>query len=160
MLETFKAILFSAITLTSINIPNYTYIAKNPYLPTTLTASTLEVINVIHAGKTISEKIIAYSLEYDVNALLALNIACAESNFIETAKNTNSTASGIYQWIDSSWRYYGEKYWGTLTGRDRFNADDNIELAMIVLSKRGTTDWDASKHIWLTRPYERGLCDV
>lgn len=160
MLEIFKAILFSAITLTSLNIPNYTYIAKNPYSPATLAASTLEVTDIQRVEKTISEKIIAYSKKYDVDVLLALNIACAESQFIETAKNPESTASGIYQWISGSWKYYGEKYWGTIDGRDRFNADDNIELAMIVMSKLGTSDWAASKHIWSTDPYTRGICNV
>ena len=100
---------------------------------------------------------------YGVNESLALNIACAESQFIASAKNPASTAGGVYQFLDGTWKVYGLKYWGSLEGRSKLDADDNIELAMLVLKTHGSSDWLASKHEglgggWSQSPYEKGLC--
>ena len=89
------------------------------------------------------------AIRYDVDQDLALRIACAESNLKPTAKNSHSSAEGVYQFLDGTWEYYGMKYWKTLEGKDKLDAEDNVELAMIVLSKIGTSDWNESKNVWL-----------
>lgn len=95
---------------------------------------------------------------HGVDESLALNIACAESRFDPSAKNGKSTASGVYQFLDGTWKHYGLKYWGSLEGRSKLVAADNIELAILVLSDVGSTDWNASKHVWKNKPYEKGNC--
>lgn len=46
------------------------------------------------------------SLENGINKGVALNIAFCESNFNRLAKNSNSSASGIFQFISSTWNNY------------------------------------------------------
>lgn len=64
------------------------------------------------------------------------------------AKNPNSTASGLYQFLRGSWSYYGHLKWGTLEGRDVFDPEDNEELAYWVAQKYGLSPWYASRHCW------------
>lgn len=118
----------------------------------------------VREGSSITANKIRLSAEeHGVNADLALNIACAESRFSSTAKNPTSTAGGVYQFLDSSWRAYGLKYWGSMEGRSKMDSDDNIDLAMKMLANTGTGDWNASKWSgygggWANDPYEKGYC--
>ena len=108
----------------------------------------------------ISELIIKYANEYGVDESLALNIACAESctrdkntNAVyinPTAKNPLSTASGVYQFIESSWNFYCEG--------DVMNFKDNIECGIRVLAETGESPWEASRTEgfgggWENEPY-------
>jgi len=49
----------------------------------------------------------------------ALNIAYCESKFDPIAKNPNSSASGVYQFLSQTWEFYCEG--------DVFNSEDNIK---------------------------------
>lgn len=114
---------------------------------------------------TIEDKIRLSAIKYGVSKSVALNVACAESLFDAHAKNPNSTAEGVYQWLDGSWKSYGQKYWGSLEGRSKLDADDNIELSMLVLKDVGTKDWEASRKDgygggWSNTPYEKGVCII
>ena len=77
--------------------------------------------------KTIQEKIIEMSIEYGVDTQTALDIAKCESQFDPLAKNPNSSAKGIYQFIDSTWE---ERCSG-----DVLNEDDNIKCFMELYNK-------------------------
>lgn len=107
------------------------------------------------ATSSIRSLINKYAAKYDVDANTALDIAVCESgketpeSIDPLAKNPRSTASGVFQFLKGSWRYYGMKHWGSLEGRSVFDAEDNIELALWVMStERGTKDWIASHHCW------------
>ena len=110
----------------------------------------------------ISNIIQKYSNLYDVNSELALNIACAESCtrnkdgdviFNINAKNPTSTASGIFQFIQSTF--------DSMCDGEVFDPDDNIRCAIKILStKNGIRHWDASRtsgfgNGWANRPYEK-----
>lgn len=75
-------------------------------------------------------------------------IAYCESKNVATAKNPRSTASGRFQFLKSSWQYYGMQKWGTLEGKNIFDYDDNTELAYWVYEREGVTPWLASQHCW------------
>lgn len=76
-------------------------------------------------------------------------IAICESGNIADAKNPNSTASGRFQFLDSSWKYYGTKLWGdNLKNKDKLNYKDSTDLALYVYNLNGTNDWISSKPCW------------
>jgi hypothetical protein len=76
-------------------------------------------------------------------------IAFCESGNNPGAQNPHSTAGGRFQFIIGSWNYYGEQLWGEeLIYKDRFDYDDNTELAWYVYQTVGTSPWDASEHCW------------
>lgn len=113
---------------------------------------------------SVAGKIRLSAIKYGVDESLALNIACAESHFNPKARNKNSTAGGVYQFLDGTFAGRGKQYWGSLKGRAKLDADDNIELAMLMLADTGTRDWNASKNDgvgggWSKKPFERGLCN-
>lgn len=76
-------------------------------------------------------------------------IALCESNNVATAKNPKSTAKGRFQFLNSSWNYYGKQLWGEeLKNKNVLDYDDNTELAWYVFQKNGTSDWLESKPCW------------
>lgn len=59
------------------------------------------------------------------------------------AKNPGSTAKGEFQFLDGTWKYYGQKLWGDdWVNKDVLSAD-NRELAWFVYTHYGTSDWEA-----------------
>lgn len=76
-------------------------------------------------------------------------VALCESNNIATAKNPKSSAKGRFQFLDSSWKYYGQKLWGDKwKEKNVLDYDDSTELAMYVYSINKLRDWEASKNCW------------
>lgn len=123
----------------------------------------LDLVEKLNVKISVEDKIRLYAIKHDVDQSIALNIACAESQFVAHAQNPGSTAGGVYQYLDSTWKSYATRYWGSTEGRSKKDADDNIELTMYVLSKYGTSDWNASKWEgfgggWMNTPYEKGKC--
>lgn len=78
--------------------------------------------------------------------LTAIKIARAESNFNQYAKNKSSTAKGIYQFIDGTWRAY------CLKDGNVYDYEDNIRCFYKVLKTDGTVKglghWASSKGAW------------
>lgn len=89
---------------------------------------------------TVEEKIRVKALEHGLDPDLMVRIARAESSLNPLAKNSGSSASGIYQIINGTWKYF------ECTG-DVFNEDDNINCAMKIM-KDGVHHWNASKQNW------------
>lgn len=82
-------------------------------------------------------------------------IAYCESRNNPQAKNSHSTASGRFQFIKKSWKYYGQKYWGDeWVTKDIFDYDTNTELAWYVYNLRGTKDWEESSWCWSKETHE------
>lgn len=102
---------------------------------------------VITKVETIPEMITRLAIANNVNPDTAVKIAQCESNFNPLAKNNNSSATGVFQWIIGSWKYYSNMYWQDTTDY-RLNAEKNIELAILVMRDKGFGDWNASKHCW------------
>lgn len=77
------------------------------------------------------------------DAPIMVDIARAESQFIATAKNPKSTATGVFQILIGTWEdpAYG------CTG-DRMNPRDNIACARKIYDVSGVTPWLDSKGMW------------
>jgi len=52
--------------------------------------------------------IVHYANQYNVDSTVALRIAHCESSMDVYARNPNSTASGLYQFVDKTWDNYCE----------------------------------------------------
>jgi len=74
-----------------------------------------------------------------------IRIARAESNFNPMAKNRNSTATGIYQFINGTWHAYCK-------GKNVYDFKDNIDCFYKVLETDGypkaLNHWNASRSKW------------
>src|SRR3990167_9796500 len=83
------------------------------------------------------QQIKKYAVLYNVSGTLAIDLAKKESQLSADAKNKRSSAKGIYQWIDSSWK--------TFCVGDVLNAEDNIKCSMKVIGKSrfGIQHWTA-----------------
>lgn len=88
----------------------------------------------------IQDMIRRVSNEVGVDSDLMLRIAKCESGFNPLSKNKGSTASGVYQFIKSTWVRYGE---GSV-----FDPLANITAAVKLVKKNGTRDWLASSGCW------------
>jgi hypothetical protein len=83
-----------------------------------------------------------------ISTTTAVAIAVAESNLIWNAKNPTSSASGVYQWISSSWNSICKP-----SGfEDVFNPIENIKCAINTLEEpQGKNHWNASRQTWSLR---------
>ncbi len=88
---------------------------------------------------TIEEKILAAFPE----APIMLKVAMAESKLVPTAKNPHSSAKGLFQVLDGTWRDAG------CTG-NVLNEDDNIACARKLFEDSGLSPWEASREHWST----------
>lgn len=72
-------------------------------------------------------------------------IADCESKNDLQAKNPYSTASGEFQFLTRSWKYYGQKLWGEQWVNKDIFSTDNRDLAWYVYTNYGTRDWEADR---------------
>lgn len=94
---------------------------------------------------SIEQIIVAYARHYGADVELSLNVACAESCFMEngtpdfnpSAKNPNSSATGVFQFIKSTWA-------GMCEG-DVLNVHDNVSCGTRILANGGISHWEASR---------------
>jgi len=90
---------------------------------------------------TVIELIEQYSEEYQVPYRLAYELAKFESRLNPTAKNPNSSARGVYQFLTGTWKGFCEG--------DVLNAEDNISCALYLISKGGLSHWTADQYVRL-----------
>lgn len=97
--------------------------------------------------KTVPEQIEYYCRIYNADCLLATNIGYCESRFDPEAQNPNSTAKGIYQFLDSTWANYCQG--------DPLNQEDNIKCGVKLISEGGLHHWSESFGCWKYLPYTK-----
>ena len=117
-------------------IPNF---SDKPYLEAKL--------NAYEGSKEwIKGIILSKAEEQNINPDLFLKIAKCESGLNPNAKNKNSSASGLFQFLKSTWNK-------TITelkqpNWDIFNPVHNAEAAAYLMSKDGTKHWLESFYCW------------
>jgi hypothetical protein len=95
---------------------------------------------IVSATAIILEAIPAFSINQPVSNILA-EIAYCESRLNPKAKNPNSSAKGLLQIIDSTWREFG------CTG-NVYDPDDNFSCGLKIATESGFHHWNASKSCW------------
>lgn len=126
-----KPFIFLFITTTL--LARFLQLSFDPILPTIVHASILAVESTTEPPTLQSKLTDAFPHAY--------SIAMCESSLNPTAKNQNSSASGLFQIIRGTWSEAG------CTG-DVFNEDDNIVCAKRLYDKQGLKPWKASKGCW------------
>ena len=80
------------------------------------------------ANPSVEEKIKAAAAAKGIPPELALRMASAESAYVPSAKNPRSTAGGVFQIIDETWKGYGGA-----PGK-RYDVDENIRVGMNIIA--------------------------
>lgn len=83
--------------------------------------------------------------EAGLEAEKVVRIAKCESGFKPSIKNANSTASGLFQYLDSTWKSMSAKYGITTQKNDPYG---QIELTIKILVDGGWGHWNASRSCW------------
>jgi hypothetical protein len=78
-----------------------------------------------------------YSAQYGISPELPLRIAACESGYDQFSRNRNSTASGVFQFLNSTWANQpaGKR------GVSVFDADANVQAAVWLLAHGKTSMW-------------------
>ena len=79
--------------------------------------------------------------EFGVEWVVALTVARCESELKPKAKNKHSTAKGIFQILDGTWKHF--KCEG-----DPLNAEDNIVCGVKILEGQKLAAWSESFSCW------------
>lgn len=110
----------------------------------------LVTISPLRSVDQIKDYITARAIDNDASVATALAIVEAESGFNVHAKNASSTASGIAQFIDGTFRKLCiNEYKLTDTIRDKNDPYIQIECLVRRLAENGgSSEWQASKPFW------------
>jgi hypothetical protein len=80
-----------------------------------------------------------YSAQYDISAEVPLCIAKWESGYNQLSKNKNSSASGVFQYLNGTWAGTDEGK----SGHSVFDANSNIKAAIkYMASRKSTQPWE------------------
>jgi hypothetical protein len=97
-----------------------------------------------YSTEEVQQLIKDYSAQYGISADLPLRVANCESGFNSLSKNRSSTASGVFQYIASTWSHTD----AGKAGISVFDADANIKMAVSSIAANGTAPWNASRSCW------------
>lgn len=110
----------------------------------------LAAISSLNSAAQIKDYAISRAIDNGASVQLTLAIIQAESGFNPNAKNKSSTASGLAQWLDGSFKYYCiDRYKLTDSMEEKDNPYVQIEcLTRRLAESGGYHDWDASRPAW------------
>ena len=117
-----------------------------PQRSTSVRPSSRVATNGVYNGRHYSKDevialIKAYAQQYGLSSETPLCIAKGESGFNQFAKNAASSASGVYQYLTSTWKATDEGK----AGMNVFDAEANIKAALkYMASRRSTAPWVAA----------------
>jgi soluble lytic murein transglycosylase-like protein len=105
-----------------------------------------ELPKITQTSPSIWEEVIREEAQKEgVDQDLLVSIARCESGFHPSVHNATSTASGLYQFLDSTWASQSAKY-GITTQKD--DPYGQIELAVKMIRDGGLSHWKASQSCW------------
>ena len=89
--------------------------------------------------------IISKAIAESISPELLLRIAKCESGLRPNVKNPNSTASGLFQFLTSTFTHYAQAYELPL---EKDNPEVQAELAAKMIRDGGISHWYASRNCW------------
>jgi Transglycosylase SLT domain len=91
-----------------------------------------------YSKEEVQALIIHYSAQYGINSATPLCIAKLESGYNQFSKNSTSTASGVFQYLSSTWRVTDEGK----SGLSVLDADANVRAAIKYMAiHKSTRPW-------------------
>lgn len=96
--------------------------------------------------ESIEDIIISKAITNNIDPELLLRIAKCESGLKVDVQNTRSTASGIFQFINSTFTDYAQAY--ELATDNKNDPHVQAELAAKMIAAGGLSHWDASRSCW------------
>ncbi len=112
-------------------------------------AETIEIPYQFNSKSSVEDFIIAEAMKYHYPPMRAVAIARAESGLYINAKNTGSTASGTFQFINGTFKGFCiDKYQLTDTMKDKNNPAVQIKCAVRMLAEGGESHWSESRGVW------------
>jgi hypothetical protein len=97
-----------------------------------------------YSKEEVQQLIRDYAAQYGISADLPLRVANCESGFNQFSKNKNSTASGVAQYLSSTWAHTE----AGKAGISVFDAEANVHMMIKSISNGGISNWSASKSCW------------
>ena len=92
----------------------------------------------LYSKEEVEQLIIQYSAEYGINSDAPRCIAFHESGYNQFSKNKRSTASGVYQYLSSTWKYTDEGK----AGLNVFDAEANVKAGVKYMAiHKNTQPW-------------------
>jgi len=85
---------------------------------------------------------------YGVDKDLALRIARAESGLNCGVQNKNSSAGGLFQFINATFLRTQKRLGKTQDISRKYDCDENAQLGIYLLSKGELQHWNASRSVW------------
>ncbi len=99
--------------------------------------------------ESIKDYIWGRAVSYGYNPQRAVAIANAESNFDINARNASSSASGVFEFINSTFSYYCiDAYHLAPSMAFKNDPKTQIECAVRMLANGGESHWSASEPVW------------
>jgi hypothetical protein len=87
-------------------------------------------------------------LEWGTDASIGLKIAFCESTNRPEAKNTNSSATGLFQFINSTWIETRNRMKLDPSLNLRLDPTENAKTAYFLYQLKGTQPWLSSRNCW------------
>lgn len=86
------------------------------------------------------------AIKNNIDPDLFERIAYCESNFNPQAQNQTSTASGVFQFLDST--FYHWTSWYGIAYAAKNDPETQSELAALMIRDGGLSHWNASRSCW------------
>jgi hypothetical protein len=91
-----------------------------------------------YSKEEVQQLIVQYSAQYGIDSATPLCIARLESGYNQFSKNRRSTASGVFQYLTSTWRHTDEGR----AGHKVFDANANVKAAVKYMAiHKSTQPW-------------------
>ena len=103
-------------------------------------------VSSVTGASAIENIIISKARNYQIDPDLFLRIAKCESGLWVDAQNPRSSASGIFQFLNSTFFTYAKAY--ELPTNDKNDPEVQAELAARMIANGGLGHWAASKFCW------------